>query len=372
MDFSDTSRPKPSSAFRPHIILTAGLLALSGISSAYAFGEFPSKVPVPANNPMTKAKVALGKQLYFDPRLSESGAVSCDSCHRVESNGTDNLPLSFGVFGRVDRPRNTPTVYNSAFNTVQFWDGRANSLEQQAEGPIQNPVEMGMHPKMVIDRLEEIPEYRKEFAEVFGGKNPITFSDTVKAIATYERTLITPNGPYDRYVKGNKSALDASAKAGLSLFKDMGCASCHAGPMFDNPGTPMGTGFYQKFPLQASNAICAPYEKQYDFMKDKGRGAVTHKPAEDHFFRVPSLRNVALTAPYFHNGSVKTLGEAVRVMAACQLGKKLTDRQVKDTVAFLDSLTGKFPKETLPHLPQTPNTTSLMSVGKMEFLHKKE
>lgn len=233
-------------------------------------------------------------------------------------------------------------------------------------GPIQNPVEMDMHPKLVVERLEQIPGYREEFAQVFGGKDPITMGNVVKAIASYERTLITPDSPYDQYVKGDKKALDASATAGMGLFKSMGCATCHAGPMFDNPGTPMGTGFFQKFPLQPANPQCAKYEQKYQFMKDPGRFDVTHNPADKYYYKVPGLRNVALTAPYFHNGSVQTLPQAVRVMAACQLGKDLNDEQVKDVVAFLDSLTGKFPKETLPRLPQTPNTTILMGVPQLE------
>lgn len=369
---TDASKnPKPAAATRSPrrrlaLGLGAALVGFGGVSLAHAFGEFPAKVPVPADNPMTPEKIALGKQLYFDPRISLSGAESCDTCHQVASNGTDNLPLSFGVFGRVDAPRNTPSVYNAAFNTVQFWDGRANSLEEQAMGPIQNPVEMDMHPKLVVERLEQIPGYREEFARVFGGKDPITMGNVVKAIASYERTLITPDSPYDQYVKGDKKALDASATAGMGLFKSMGCATCHAGPMFDNPGTPMGTGFFQKFPLQPANPQCAKYEQKYQFMKDPGRFDVTHNPADKYYYKVPGLRNVALTAPYFHNGSVQTLPQAVRVMAACQLGKDLNDEQVKDVVAFLDSLTGKFPKETLPRLPQTPNTTILMGVPQLE------
>ncbi|MHB1619153.1 MAG: cytochrome-c peroxidase [Sulfuricella sp.] len=347
--------------------LSAGLVALGGFSLAQAFGEFPAKVPVPANNPMTPEKIALGKQLYFDPRISLSGTESCDTCHNVASNGTDNLGHSFGVFGKVDVPRNTPTVFNAAFNTVQFWDGRANSLEAQAKGPITNPVEMGMpNGEAVVKRLQQIPGYQKEFAQVFGGKDPITFDNVAVAIATYERTLITPDSPYDRYVKGDKEAFNATATTGMGLFKSLGCDTCHAGPMFDNPGTPMGTGFFQKFPIQPKNPQCAKYEQKYQFMKDPGRFGVTHNPADKYFYKVPGLRNVALTAPYFHNGSVQTLPQAVRVMAACQLDKSLNDEQVKDVVAFLDSLTGKFPKETLPHLLQTPNTSILMDVPHLE------
>lgn len=350
-----------------HVILALGL-CLGGTKAAYAFGgEFPSKVPVPANNPMTPQKISLGKQLYFDPRLSLTGDVSCETCHDVMSNGSDSLPLAFGVLGRVDTPRHAPSVFNAAFNTVQFWDGRANSLEAQAKGPILNPIEMGM-PKAVdvVKRLQKIPGYRKEFRHVYGNKDPITFDHIVQAIATYERTLVTPNSPYDRYVKGDKIALSKSAIAGMKTIRSFGCESCHAGPMFDNPGTPMGTGWFQKFPVQPHNPVCAKYVQKYHLMDDPGRFDVTHNPADMHLFKVPSWRNVALEAPYFQNGSVRTLPTAVRVMAACQLGLTVTDKQVHDIVSFLDSLTGKFPKEVAPRLPETPNSTIMMNVSRLQ------
>ena len=360
-------------SFRPVIklalargVLAAGI-SLAGLGSALAFGEFPPHVPVPANNPMTPQKIALGKQLYFDPRLSLTGNVSCDSCHRVTSNGSDSLPLSFGVLGRVDVSRHAPTVFNAAFNTVQFWDGRAKSLEDQAKGPLLNPVEMGMpNGKAVVHRVEEIPGYRKEFAAVFGVKNPITFEHVVQAIATYERTLVTPGSAYDRYLKGDKAAMSAEALQGMSLVKSEGCVMCHSGAMFDNPGTPMGTGWYQKFPVYAKNPSCASYMRKYDLMKDPGRFDVTHKPSDEHMFKVPSWRNVALEAPYFQNGSVQKLPDAIRIMAVCELNKTLTDSQVQDISAFMNSLTGKFPKQTLPHEPQTPDTTIMMHVAKLE------
>ena len=351
-----------------HFIIPAVLVSLftAGASAAYAASyEFP-KVPVPADNPMTAAKIALGKQLYFDPRISLSGAVSCDSCHNVAGNGTDNLPLSFGVFGRVDVPRNTPTVFNAAFNTVQFWDGRAKSLEEQAKGPIQNPVEMGMpNGDAVVARLKHIPGYQTEFAHVFGGKDPITFDNVAAAIATFERTLTTPDSPYDQYMKGNKKALNASAKAGMRLAASIGCEACHAGPMFNNSGTPMGTGAYQKFPAQPDYDACAKYVQQYHLTGDEGRFNVTHNPADKNMFKVPTWRNVALTAPYFNYGTVGSLPEAVRVMAACQLRKTLTGKEVNDLVAFLNSLSGKFPQITVPQLPNTPNGTLLMDVPEL-------
>ena len=346
----------------------AAAIGFGGIAVAFAFGgEFPSKVPVPANNPMTPQKISLGKQLFFDPRLSLTGDVSCETCHNVMGNGSDGLPLSFGVLGRVDIPRHAPSVFNAAFNTVQFWDGRADSLEAQAKGPILNHVEMGMpNAADLVKRLQKIPGYRDEFRKVFGDKDPITFDHVVQAIATYERTLVTPDSPYDRYVKGDKAALSSSAIEGMKTIRSFGCESCHAGPMFDNPGTPMGTGWFQKFPVQPHNPVCAKYVQKYHLMDDPGRFDVTHKAADMHVFKVPSWRNVALEAPYFQNGSVRTLQTAVRVMAACQLGLTVTDKQVNDIVSFLDSLTGKFPKETLPTLPETPNSTIMMNVSRLQ------
>ena len=346
----------------------AAAIGFGGIAVAFAFGgEFPSKVPVPANNPMTPQKISLGKQLFFDPRLSLTGDVSCETCHNVMGNGSDGLPLSFGVLGRVDIPRHAPSVFNAAFNTVQFWDGRADSLEAQAKGPILNHVEMGMpNAADLVKRLQKIPGYRDEFRKVFGDKDPITFDHVVQAIATYERTLVTPDSPYDRYVKGDKAALSSSAIEGMKTIRSFGCESCHAGPMFDNPGTPMGTGWFQKFPVQPHNPVCAKYVQKYHLMDDPGRFDVTYKAADMHVFKVPSWRNVALEAPYFQNGSVRTLQTAVRVMAACQLGLTVTDKQVNDIVSFLDSLTGKFPKETLPTLPETPNSTIMMNVSRLQ------
>lgn len=351
-----------------HVVLVTGVGGLAPVLAQ----SFPAKVPVPADNPMTPQKVALGKQLYFDPRLSLTGDFSCDTCHRAMGNGSDGLPLSFGVMGRVDVPRHTPTVFNAAFNTVQFWDGRAKSLEDQAKGPILNPVEMGMpSAKMVVDRLEKIPGYRTEFAQVFGKDDAISFEHVVQAIATYERTLVTPGSAYDQYMGGDKKAMSTQAVAGLSEIKSIGCESCHAGMMFDNPGTTMGTGFFQKFPLQAHNQACAAYVRKYQLAKDPGRFDVTKNPADKHDFKVPSLRNVALEAPYFHNGSVASLPTAVRIMASCQLGKSLSNKQVNDIVAFLNDLTGKFPEQTMPRLPQTPNGTILMSVAKLEKISEK-
>ncbi len=319
--------------------------------AAMGFEALPDKPPVPADNSMSAAKVKLGQQLFLDPRLSVDGTVSCNSCHNVMGSGTDNRPVSVGVGGQKGG-RSAPTVWNSAFLSVQFWDGRAASLEDQAKGPILNPVEMGMPSSdEAVQRIRSIAGYADEFKAVFGGKEPVTYDNIAKAIAAYERTLLTPNSPFDRYMKGDKNALPEQAKRGMKLVEKVGCTGCHMGPDFAGPALPVGTGFYQKFPTYENN----DYVKKYNLMADTGRYAATKNEDDKHMWRVPTWRNVALTAPYFHNGSVATLDEAVRVMAKTQLDKTLTDKEVEDIVAFLNSLTGVFPKQEMPNLPLTPN-----------------
>ncbi len=328
--------------------LWTGALAALWAGAAAAMEPLPERPPVPADNPMSEAKVALGKQLFFDPRLSVDGTVSCNSCHNVMASGTDNRPVSVGVKGQHGG-RNAPTVWNAAFLSVQFWDGRAASLEEQAKGPILNPVEMGMpSEEAVIERLKRIPGYVEQFERVFG-KGGLTYDNVAKAIAAYERTLLTPNSPVDRYLKGDKQALSPAAVRGMKLVQEVGCTACHFGPNFAGPPLPEGKGFFQKFPTYTDNE----YVKKYDLMADLGRYEVTKDPADKHLWRVQTWRNVALTAPYFHNGKVKTLDEAVRVMAKTQLNKDLTEEQVRDIVAFLEGLTGEFPKQELPRLPET-------------------
>jgi cytochrome c peroxidase len=259
------------------------------------------------------------------------------------------------VHGRVG-PRNAPTVWNSAFNSTQFWDGRADSLEAQAKGPLLAHPEMGMESHaQVMERVREVPGYVAEFKDVFGGDNPVTIDNAVKAIGAFERTLITPNSPYDRYVEGDEDALSEQQVRGMKTFREVGCTSCHSGPAFNGPQPSMkqGPGFFQKFPTFTDN----PYVEEYDLMADKGRFGVTEQEAHKHMYKVPTLRNVELTAPYFHNGAVKTLPEAVRVMAKTQLNKDLSEQQVADIVAFLKGLTGEFPEMTLPRLPSKPGET---------------
>jgi len=322
--------------------------------AASAFEALPKKPPIPSANPVTPAKVELGKQLYFDPRLARDGTVSCNSCHNVMAGGDDNRPNSVGIKGQHGG-RSAPTVWNSAFMSVQFWDGRAKSLEEQAKGPLTNPIEMGMeNHAAVISRIKNIPGYVEGFKKAFPGSKDIDIDQVAMAIATYERTLITPDSPFDLYLKGNKKALSAAAVRGMNLVQSVGCTSCHSGPNFAGPAAlPEGTGFYQKFPTYPGSA----YDKQYDLLSDEGRGGVTKNAAEKHFFRVPTWRNVALTAPYMHNGKVPNLPEAVRVMAKTQLNKELKEEEVSDIVAFLTSLSGKFPEQKLPRLPGSDGVT---------------
>lgn len=327
-------------------LLVSVLILVGSVSVASAWEALPTKAPEPADNPTTPAKVALGQILYHDPRLSSTGTVSCASCHNTMLGGEDNRPNSMGVNGQTGG-RSAPTVWNAAFNTVQFWDGRAASLEDQAAGPVTNPIEMGMKNwGAVIARLKKIEDYDGLYQKAFGNGS-ITKDNTTKAIAAYERTLITPNSPYDKFVKGDKSALSSQQIKGMEKFAELGCAGCHSGPAFNGPGT------YQKFPM-FSNGY---FEAQYKISKDMGREEATKKVADAHFWKVPTLRNIALTAPYFHNGSVKSLDVAVKVMAKLQLQKDLPKQDIEDIVAFLNGLTGEFPKQKMPVLPGTPGSS---------------
>ncbi|MGE4133744.1 MAG: cytochrome-c peroxidase [Bdellovibrionales bacterium] len=328
------------------------LLLLIGTNVAWGQTALPEAPPTPKDNPPTKEKIELGRQLFFDPRLSQSGTVSCNSCHNVMAGGEDGRRFAAGVGAQLG-DRNSPTVWNAAFQTVQFWDGRAGSLEDQAKGPLVNPIEMGMkdHDVVVKDRISKIPGYVTQFKKVFGGRSPVTINNIAKAIAAFERTLITPNSPFDRYIKGDKTAMSKDAIMGFETFKTTGCVACHQGSNFSGPDLPVGTGFYQKFPTYPDSGI----EKKYAFTSDPGRFKHTKQDSDKGLFRVPSLRNIALTAPYFHNGAVTTLEEAIRVMAKLQLNKTLKKAEIKSIAAFLtEGLTGEFPKIEMPRLPSTP------------------
>jgi cytochrome c peroxidase len=322
----------------------SGMLAAAAV---WAGGASMPAVPVPQDNPGSPAKIVLGKQLFFDTRLSKDHSISCNSCHDVNKGGVDGQAFSKGVGGQLGG-RNAPTVLNAAFHSVQFWDGRADSLEAQAKGPLVNPKEMAMpNHDAVVAEVKSIPGYAKEFEKVFG-KDAINIDNIAKAIAAYERTLITLNSPFDRFQKGEKNALNAEQKKGWELFQSTGCVACHSGPHFSGPAMPAGTGFYQKFPTMENT----DFDKKYGFSKDLGRFEVTKKEEDKHMFRVPTLRNVALTAPYFHNGAVDNLPEAVKVMGKLQLGKDISDADAKSIAAFLASLTGKLPAQKAPVLPQ--------------------
>ncbi|WP_295430168.1 cytochrome c peroxidase [uncultured Thiodictyon sp.] len=328
-------------------------------SLAADWQALPDQAPSPADNPTTKAKVQLGKTLFFDPRFSEHGTLSCNSCHNVMAGGDDNRPNSIGMHD-ARGGRSAPTVWNAAFYSVQFWDGRAATLEDQAKGPLVNPIEMGMGSLQdVLGRIDKIPGYKPLFEAAFPGEaQPISADNAAKAVAAFERTLITPNSPYDRYVKGNKKALTEQQVRGMKTFDSLGCTSCHSGANFSGPTLPIGTGFFMKFPTYPGSA----YDDKYQLTADQGRFEATKQEADRNLWRVPTLRNIALTAPYISNGQVPTLDEAVRVMAKTQLNKDLTDAQAADLVAFLNALTGEFPVITMPRLPGSPNLTVIPPV----------
>lgn len=332
-------------------LVTTLTLALA-VTAAHALEPLPAQPPIPAHNPMSAAKVELGKQLFFDPRLSLDGTVSCFSCHNVmTAGGDDDRATSVGVAGQLGN-RSAPTVLNTAFMSVLFWDGRAVSLEEQAKGPLINPVEMAMPDHAaVLGRLKKLPGYVSQFNAVFGGKESLTIDNVARAIAAYERTLLTPDSPVDRFLKGDPSALSAQAQRGMKFFDRLGCVRCHNGPNYAGLIVKEGALFYpwnlQKFPSIRGSV----YETKYELTKDLGRFEVTKNVKDKHMYRIPSLRNIALTAPYMHNGKVPNLEEAVRVMAKTQLGKELEDEEVKDVAAFLEGLTGRLAKQEKPRLP---------------------
>jgi len=329
-----------------NLFLTLTFLVSTSLFAA-PMEKLPANPPIPSDNPQTAEKFELGKKLFFDKRLSKDNTVSCNSCHNVNAGGEDHRSTSKGIKGQLGG-RNAPTVWNAAFMSVQFWDGRAKSLEEQAKGPLINPIEMGMeNHDAVVAKIKRHPEYVEAFEKIFG-KEGVTIDNYAKAVAAYERTLITPNSPFDRYLRGEKKALNAAAIRGMKKVEEVGCLACHNGPNFAGPVLPEGTGFYQKFPTFPGTE----FDKKYEFSKDLGRYEVTKNEADKNMFRVQTWRNIALTAPYFHNGKVQSLEEAVRVMAKTQLNKELHAGDVADIVAFLKSLSGNRPKQEPPHLPK--------------------
>ncbi|MCB5205358.1 cytochrome-c peroxidase [Neorhizobium sp. T786] len=313
------------------------------------FKPLPSTIPAVRDNKITPEKIKLGKALFFDPRMSASGVFSCNSCHNLATGGDDNLETSIG-HGWQKGPRNSPTALNAVFNIAQFWDGRAEDLKAQAKGPVQAGVEMANTPDNVIATLKSMPDYVTWFKEAFPEEaDPVTFDNFAKAIEAYEATLITP-APFDAYLNGDEDALSVKAKQGLDLFMDKGCASCHAGI---NVG---GEGYYPFGLIERPGAEVLPEN-------DKGRFAVTNTADDSYVFRAAPLRNIAVTAPYFHSGKVWDLKQAVAIMGTSQLGEELNDGEVDLIVAFLDTLTGKMPDVSYPVLPaETAATPRPISV----------
>ncbi len=287
-------------------------------------------VAVTAANP---AEVELGKKLFFEPRLSKSGFISCNSCHNLSTGGVDGLPSSIGHKWKLG-PINAPTVLNAKYNVAQFWDGRAKDLADQAGGPIANPGEMASSHGAADAVLQSMPAYVAEFKAVYG-TDRITIDQVRQAIAAFESTLVTPNSRFDQWLYGKEDALTAEESRGYALFKEEGCAGCHSGPA-------AGGGSFQKI------GVHKPF---VTVSLALGRFDVTRDPADRMVFKVPVLRNVELTAPYFHDGSRWTLAEAVDAMGQYQLGRTCTPQEITQIVAFLKTLTGDQPKVVYPMLP---------------------
>lgn len=296
------------------------------------FGVLPLSAENP-ENPLTDEKVALGKKLYFDNILSKDNKQSCNTCHNVDTYGVDNNPFSEGNDGELGG-RNSPTTFNAALHIAQFWDGREPDVEAQAGGPILNPVEMAMPSEGdVIKRLEKVDEYVEMFKSAFPDDDtPISYDNLKKAIGAYERKLITPS-KFDDYLAGNAKALTDEEKEGLNTFISVGCTSCHN-------GTLLGGTMFQKFGTFGDYWELTKSEKI-----DSGKYVVTGVESDMFMFKVPSLRNIEKTYPYFHDGSVSDLGESVKIMAKLQLNKDLTDEEVNSIVTFLKTLTADIPQE---------------------------
>jgi len=306
-------------------------------NSAFASDEPIKPIELPKN--INSAQAELGKKLYFDPRLSKSGFISCNSCHNLSMGGTDNLKTSIG-HNWQQGPISAPTVLNSSMNVAQFWDGRAADLKAQAGGPIANPGEMAFTHELAVKVLESIPQYVDEFKKVFS-KEQITIEEVTQAIAEFEKTLVTPNSRFDKWLKGEKTALNSEELEGYELFKNSGCVACHNGEAVG------GTSF------QKMGAV-EPYKTKNPAEGLKG---VTGKEEDRFKFKVPTLRNVELTYPYFHDGEAATLSEAVEIMGQIQLGKKFTAEETAKIVAFLKTLTGDQPSFAMPILPPSTDKT---------------
>ena len=305
------------------------------------FKPLPSAEEMQKLRPFTEAQVKLGHQLWYEPRLSKGNTVSCNSCHNLASAGVDNMPTSQGHKGQFGG-RNSPTALNAALLGMQFWDGRAADVEEQAGGPLVNPVEMANDSQeAAAAKIAKIPEYQELFKTAFPEDGAVSFKNITTALGAFERTLLTPTR-WDEYLKGNVSALSEQERKGVRAFMDNGCIACHS-------GVNLGGNSFQKFGL-----VKGPYWKFIeDPKRDKGRADVTKKTEDEFFFRVPGLRNVAKTYPYFHNGSVWELDKAVNIMGMAQLGKELSKEDTDNIVAFLNTLSGSVAESarTMPELP---------------------
>ncbi|GAA3988030.1 cytochrome-c peroxidase [Comamonas faecalis] len=334
----DPARPLRRNALRLTLAAAAAAATLLAMAPVQSQTQEPVQ-PIEAAVVTEPAKVELGKKLWFDPRLSRSGFISCNSCHNLSMGGSDNLKTSIGDKWQKG-PINSPTVLNSSLNVAQFWDGRAKDLQEQAGGPIANPGEMAFSHDLAVDMLRSIPQYVTEFKQVFG-HDRLSIEEVTAAIAAFEETLVTPNAPFDQWLKGDKTAINAQELRGYELFKGSGCVACHNGP---NLG---GTSF-QKMGLVEPYKTDNPAE---------GRSAVTGNDAERFNFKVPTLRNVELTYPYFHDGAADTLAQAVDTMGRIQLGREFSAQENADVVAFLKTLTGDQPQMALPILPPSSDKT---------------
>ena len=313
------------------------------------FKPIPAAPPVLKANQATAAKTELGKLLFFDPRLSSSWLISCNTCHNLSLGGVDLLETSVG-HGWQKGPRNSPTVLNAVLNIAQFWDGRASDLKEQAMGPVQAAVEMNSTPARTVKTLKSIPEYVDRFKKAFPNEaDPVTFENMARAIEVFEATLLTPNSRFDQYLAGKTEALSTTEKRGLELFMARGCAPCHSGV---NLG---GQGYFPFGVVEKPGSEILPRD-------DRGRFEVTKTASDEYVFKSPSLRNIALTAPYFHSGKVWDLKQAVAVMGSSQLGSKLTGKDVDAIVEFLQTLTGTQPKVEIPILPPHTRETPLPDV----------
>lgn len=324
------------------------ILILFFINLPVVLAKAPVQTNIKVNEPIKIIKKAtginqnkseLGKKLYFDPRLSKSGFISCNSCHNLSMGGTDNLKTSIG-HNWQQGPINSPTVLNSSLNIAQFWDGRAADLKEQAGGPIANPGEMAFTHTLAVEVLQSIPQYVAEFKKVYNKKS-INIDRVTDAIAEFEKTLVTPNSRFDQWLKGDNQAITSMELAGYKLFKNSGCIACHN-------GAAAGGSQFQKM------GLVKPYKTDNPAT---GKEAVTGKATDKFVFKVPTLRNIELTYPYFHDGAVNTLGEAVQIMGKVQLGKMFSESETSKIVAFLKTLTGKQPEFSFPVLPPSTDTT---------------